>query len=419
METKKHGKTTYTAITAFLSVFVMYITFFFVQEELKNVTGDYAGHLYEYLPLLSGESFLKGWMAVPYCMWHLLVKLVYATPAIPLEAAAGYVSAAFAGFSFYVTYYFLSRIAKSENLEANAVKISLLTFALSIVEPVCVYWFSAQNQYLGQFSINPMHNPTHMCVKPFCILAMMLVYDLWEKIDDDEYKGVFFDVSEGTKKAFIGLSVVLLLSTFAKPTFAEMFIPTVAFMMLFLWIKKLVSKDGSAKEYFGNCLYMLYAALPALLFILIQALAYFAWGGSYGVESTKVEITSFLEVWKMFSDNIIASVFMGIGFPLIMLLVDGYFFKTNRLGQMSVWGYVIGFIEAALLGEATKLGHGDFLWPLMSGMTLIWYVCVARLMVVDEREAAAKWINVLRQVAWCVFSLFVLFGALYIYRQIF
>lgn len=411
MESKKnHG-----SHVAIFAVVLAFITYYVSMNELKLNLSDYNGHVYTYIPLLKGAQGLDGWMSVPYFMWHLVVILIEGLTPVPLEAAAAFSSCLFAVFGFYVLYWMFERVTLYYKLDCSPLRMAFLAFALCIIQPACMYWFDTAGQYLGQFSMNPMHNPTHMCVKPFSLLCLCFTYDILCKFHDSEHRGVFVNVGGSMRKSYILLAVTLLLSCMAKPTFAEMFIPAVGLFMLFEWLKRLIRKEENAGEYFRKCLTMLLLSVPALAYILIQFLAYFVLGGSYGSNGGGLMLTEWMEVWSLFSENVTASIVLGMGFPLFIVLLNGAYFVKDILGRLGLFGYIVGLLECALLAEGgDKLSHGDFLWPMMSGMTLLWVVATIRLLVLESYQNKNKLQQICIHAAWFVFYVFVIFGVIYI-----
>ena len=328
-----------------LSIFLAYLTYLFIIRELPLTLSDYNGHTHVYLPLFTGETLLQGLKAVPYCMWHLGVLGVHHILHIPLNVSAAFVSIFFSQLSFYITYWILLKYTAATGREMHSVKAAFITFGLSIIQPLYLFWLDTGTRFLGSYSMNPLHNPTQMCSRPFVLLCICLVYDIWNKMKDDSYSGVFFPTKSGLKGLYIKLTVFLLLSTLAKPTFAEMFIPAVAFIMLAEWIGKITKKDGSASAYFKHCLHMLYCAIPSLLYILISFLAYFILDGSYGAkEGGSLIITKWLEVWRMSTENVTLSIALGLAFPLFVIFMDLRFFLKDALGKLALVGYGISFL---------------------------------------------------------------------------
>ena len=158
---------------------------------------------------------------------------------------------------------------------------------------------------------------------------------------------------------------------------------------------------------------MLICSIPSLVYILLSVLGYSVLGGSYGADGSFI-ITKWLEVWSMYTENVALAIGLGLAFPLFMILIDARFFLKHNLGKMALVGYLVGFLEAALLGEAGKLSHGDFIWPMMWGMALLFIVAVLRLLVLEKTQADTKIKCFLIDVAWFIFWLHVMFGLLYI-----
>lgn len=405
-------------VAIFLSILLAYLTYLVVLSELPQILSDYNGHTYVYLPMFTKESWIQGWKTVPYCMWHLSVLGLNHILHIPLEVSAAYVSCFFSLLSYYVIYWAVCKITAHAGSKESATKAGMIAFGLCVTQALYFYWLDAGGRFLGSYSMNPIHNPTHMTVRAFSVLCFCLVYDIWGKQKDDSYQGVFFTVERGLKKYYILLAFLLLLSTMAKPTFAEMFIPAVGLCMLGEWIKRIRCKNGSASGYFRHCLYTLLCAVPSLLYILLQFLAYFIWGGSYGADGSLM-ITKWLEVWSMYSENVALSIALGMAFPLFIFLIDVRFFLKNDLGRLALVGYGVGFLEAALLGEGGgKLSHADFLWPMMSGMLLMWVASTMHLLVLERTQADTKGKRLLLNIAWALFCIHVLCGLIYMKSMI-
>lgn len=405
-------------VVIFLGVILSWLTYLVVMSELPKTLADYNGHTYVYLPMFKKSTWFEGWKTVPYCMWHMSVLGVNRLLHVPLEASAAYVTGFFQLFAYFVMYWMLRRYTAAAGKGLEGARAAGIAFGLSAVQGLYFYWLDAGDRFLGMYSMNPIHNPTHMTVRPFALLCFCLVCDIWGKQKQEGYRGIFFRVERGLRKYYIYLAVLLFLSSMAKPVFAEMFIPAVGLLMLAEWLGRLRKKDGSAKVYFRQCLTMLLCAAPSLAYILLQFLAYFFWGGSYGADGSFM-ITKWLEVWSMYSENIILSVGLGMAFPLFLVLTDGRFFLREDMGRLALAGYGAGFLEAACLGEGGgKLSHGDFIWPMMCGMLLMWMTAVLRLLVLEQTQTDTRGKRLLTDLAWGIFCLHVLCGLLYLKEMI-
>lgn len=396
-------------------VLLAYITYAYVMSSFRDVS-DYTAHTYVFIPLYTKETWIYGWMAVPYCMWHLTLIFLHNIFLIPVENAAAFSGCIYTLFSYFLMYWIFQRITEAAGCKDSCVRSSLLSFCMCIIQGLYFPWLDAGERYQGIYSMNPIHNPTFICMKGFSLICFCLVCDIWGKQKNENYRGIFFRVENGLKRYYIYLTVMLFLSVLAKPTFAEMFIPAVAFLMLGELIARLVKKDGSATPYFRHCLTTLCCAVPALLYILLQFLAYFVWGGNYG--NSSMIVTKWFEVWHMYSRNAVLSIGLGLVFPLFMLLINGKYFVKSDMGRLALVGYLVSLLEAALLGEsAPKLTHANFLWPMMSGMLFMFLVSVLRLLVLERQQADTKIRKILISAAWFLFFLHVICGALYIQEQ--
>lgn len=388
-----------------LSTFLCYLTYNNIIKQLTDSMSDYVGHLNFFLGFSTADSFVEGWKTMPYFMWHFVLYIFNQILLIPLESAVAFSSIVFVVLTFYIFYWMIIKYCSYKNYPLSNAKAAFISFGLSVAQPLILSWIDTDS-----FSPNPIHNPTQMCVRPFVLLCLCLVYDIWNKQKDTHYTGTFFNTANGLKRPYIFLTVILFISAFAKPTFAEMFIPTVAIIMLIEWLTRLIKKDVSAKAYFKNCLKMFYCAIPTLLFILLQIFGYIILGGKTGADEGFI-ITKWLEVRHMFTENVILSIPICMTFPLYMLFIDaGFYLKTN-LGKLSLFGYIIGFLEAGLLGEGgERLSHGNFIWPMISAMLLSFTVSMLHLLDLENTKHTKKLSIILINVAWVIFFLQVLSG---------
>lgn len=403
-------------IICIFGVLLAYLTNAYVLGSFQSIS-DYYDHTYTFIPLYTKETWIEGWMAAPHCMWHLTLMLIHYLLLIPIENAAAYTSCIYMLFTYFTLYWIFQRITEAAGCKDSSVRSGLLSFGMCIIQGLYFPWLDAGDRYLGIYSMNPLHNPTYICMKGFSLICFCLVCDIWGKQKDENYRGIFFRVENGLKRYYIYLAVMLFLSVVAKPTFAEMFIPTVALLMLGELLARLVKKDGSAPLYFRHCLITLCCAIPALLYILLQLFAFFIYGGNHG--NSSLIVTKWFEVWSIYSQNVILSVGLGLAFPLFMLLVNGKFFIKSDMGKLALGGYLISFLEAALLGEdGIRLSHGNFLWPLMSGMLFMFLVSVMRLLVLEQKQADTKVRKILIAAAWFLLCLHVFCGVAYLQNEL-
>lgn len=398
---------------ALLSMVLGALMYKIVLAESQQLLADFNGHLRVYLPLFYSEEWWKGWMAVPYCMWHLVTIFFHSVVMLPLDVAGAYSTIFFVLMNYFVLYWILKKTTNATGVKCSGIKSAVIAFGLSVLQGLSAGWIDTANRYLGIYSMNPLHNPTQLCVKPFALLCFCLVYDIFERQSDTEYHGVFFPVEKSLKKHYIYLAILLFLSTLAKPTFAQTFIPAVGLLMLTEWIKLLWKKDQTAKTYFAECLKMLLCAVPSLLYIGVSYTAFFIMGGSIAA-TDGICLTSIGRVWSMFTENIFLSIALGMAFPLLLLLMDIRSFIRDSFGRIALTSYLVGLLEALFLGESgEKLSHGNFIWPMISGMTLLWTFAMIKLLCL-EQEGNNKKSGIWTIAAWGLFAAHILCGFYYI-----
>ncbi len=400
------NKSSYISYSVFLVV-LLYLTYIYVMKALPNHLSDYNGHTYVYYPLFTREHIWEALSLAPYCMWHAVVFLFNKIMLMPLNNSSAYSACVFAALSFYVFAWTIKRSVKYHSVEISDFTIAFLAFLLCVVQPISLPWAD-----VTAYSPNPLYSPTQMCVRAFTVLCFCLVSDIWGLQENENYVGKYFHVENGSKKYYIMLALALFLSTMAKPTFAEMFIPAVAVMMLIKLLIRVTQKNEPG-EYFKKCLYMLYAAIPALVSILIQFFTYFLFKG-HGVEADgSFIITRFLEVWEIYSDNVILSMILSLAFPMLMLLMDTRFFIKNSDRLLIIICLVISFFESAFFGESGgKFANCNFFWPLMSAMLLLFFVAVERLVVLSARDYENRYQRLLIAGAWILVIFHGFFGVL-------
>ena len=404
---------------AAFGVLLAYFSYRMVLVSLPDHLSDFNGHVYVYLTnYLRKETVLRGLGEAPYCLWHLLTIFGYKVLGIPLDHSAAYVNSLFALFSYGVFCFFLRKISDRTERPMGDPAVAMISFGLCILQPLTAEWMKVTGIGLAAFGLNPLHNPSYLAVRPFSVLCFCLVVDIWGKQKDDRYRGIFFKTETGLKKYYIALAVVLLLSVFAKPTFAEMFIPAVGLMMLFSWGISAFRKDGSGKKAFADLLSMFYCAIPSVLFILLQFYFHYLLGGQAADTGSSVVITPYLYVWRGLTENVGMSLILSMAFPMFMFLVDSRNILRSPMGKLAVVSASVSFLEAAFLGENAKMEHGNFLWPMMSGMLFLYLAALADLAALEnmEEDTLRKRVPVL--MSWSIYGLQVLCGVLYILNMI-
>lgn len=356
------------------------------------------------------DRLLPAWLKRPYLFWHLCVKGCIKFFKMPVEAASACTHGFFAGCNCLVTFFLLDRTGERLTGKDIGVPAALMSGILGLVQPLYVPWFNAF-QYEGQFSINPIFNPTHMAVKPFGLICFMLAVDLILAYQGKEK--LYFVNCRKNLWLYTAFSVFLLFSAFTKPTFFYMLLPAGAVYLLIDLGFALKKKDGSAKKVWGFMWRIACASIPALLYLLLEYAAFYFWGGTN--EDASLAIYPFLTAWHIYSPDVPRSLRLSMAFPIWMVVTNLKYFFQSEEGRLSFLGYAVGTTEFCFVVETgDKLGHLNFSWPMMSGMLLLWVICGARLIALTMNPAVHKRNTVVVLGGWILLLLHLFSGLYYV-----
>lgn len=393
-----------------LAVVLFVITYKYVLNTVSyDGINDYVEHMWIARDIYM-DKLWEAWVQRPYLFWHLCVKACIKFLDVPVLESCAFVSALLAGVNYFITYYIVDKLAEKK-LERNVSNAaSGVAFALGIAMPFYFYWINP-NQYLGQFSINPVFNPTHMASKPFGLLAFMFALDIIYRFKGQE---CVFGTSKIYKKfLYVWFSIALLFSTFAKPTFMYMLLPAGGIYILTGLIKGLIKKESNWKNYLNLIWKLLLASLPSLLYLALEYAAFYFWGGTNA--DAKIVLSPFLYVWENFTNSVPKSILMSMTFPIWMVITNPkYFFKSVE-GQIGMLAYAVGTLEFAFFMETgEKALHANFAWPMMAGMLLLWVIASVRLVELTGREESGKLRSAAIYIGWILLLLQLFSGTYYI-----
>lgn len=382
-------------------------------RELAGELSDYSGHVYVYIATFTGDSALKGWMMSPYFLWHIVVLFFKTGLKLPIESSAAASSCIFYLASYFITVFMTEKWCSHKGLSHSSAFTGFFSFALTMIQPIWISFLDAgASRSVGVFSFNPLYSPTHMAARPFALLCFMLVIDLWELAHKQD--SFFFGLNRN--KTLVLLAVLLFISAAAKPVFAEMFIPAVGLMMLYECIFSFVqNKESGTKFLKGFLLPAFSAAAPTIVFIFAMFFLFINMGGSY-TDTEGVVITPFLQVWSGYSENIPLSMLFMMSFPIYILIIDSKNYLRSGIGKLGSVSFVVGFLEAAFLGEGgDKLGHGNFIWPMMFGILLLWASAMLHFLTM-EKMADTKFKRFLICIGWILILIHVHYGFQYLFE---
>lgn len=382
-ETKSPSYAAYAACGGFaLLIFVVYYLMAFVlcnDEGLQDLKAHafFAEEFY-----LKKDLMLKAWLRVPYCMWHIIVKVLSSRCGFPLFDAASFTYAWFGVLSFAVTAWFIYAVTKHYTGRNTLMFSAVGSLILSFVGPLSCWWFG--DAYAGSFSPNPLHNPTHMAVKSFGFLVLMAGMDIIRRYHDE--KTIFF---KKEKNLYLYFGIFLFLSAVTKPTFMYMLLPAGLIVVLADLVTGLIRKNGMADKV-GNAVWKLaVASLPSIAYLLVEYFAFYYWGEA--TNDSAVIITRPLTVWHFYTVDVPTAVILGMFFPIYMLITHpGYFLKTLE-GKLALICYAVGTAEFTFLAESgERMDAANFSWCMMAGMGVFFTVAVVRLILTTLSSKKTK-----------------------------
>lgn len=398
------------ALAAFLSVLLFVIFYKYSLNQLwSEGIADLKAHA-KHAADIYLDRLWPAWLGRPYLMWHLSAKAFIKFMGMPVEDAAACANGFYAALTFLITFWLLDRTASRLAKRDMGIQAALVSAMLGLVMALYVPWFN-QYQYEGQFSINPMFNPTHMAVKPFGLLCFMLAVDLL--LSYKEQETLYFTGVKRKKHLFILFGLFLFLSAFTKPTFMYMLLPAGFGFLLIDLAAALKRKDGSWKKVWGFMWRIGCASIPAVLYLLLEYAAFYLWGGTN--DDASVAIYPFLTAWHIYSPDVPRSLRLSMAFPFWMVLTNLVYFWKSVEGRLAMAGYAVGTLEFCFVVETgDKLGHLNFSWPMMSGMLLLWVVSGARLIALTGKSGGKIGTRIIVMVGWILLSIHMFSGLYYI-----
>ena len=410
MDDKREGSQVKYAVAAFVAVIIFTIIYKYALNQLHSESvNDLNAHT-QWAESIHLNGLWTTWLNIPYLLWHLCVKSCIIFFKMPTEAASAFTHGFFAAFSCLVNFYLLDRTGQKLTGKDIGVAAALASGALGIVTALYVPWFNP-NQYNGQFSINPIFNPTHMAVKPFGVICFMLAVDMLLA-----YKGkerLYFEGIKSVRVLYVLFSFFLLLSAFTKPTFMYMLLPAGVIYLLIDLAQALWKRDGSWKKVWSFMWRIACASLPAIIYLFFEYAAFYLWGDTS--DDVGVAIYPFLTGWRIYSPDVSRSLRLSMAFPLWMGFTNLRYFCKSVEGRLALIGYATGTLEFSFFVETgSRFTHLNFAWPMMSGMLLFWVISTARLIGITAAPGEHKGNTAIVLVGWILLFVHFFSGLYYI-----
>ena len=335
--------------------FVLSIVFLLYNQILSPIYGVKRGLKYrsdfdEHVLMATQQHAVEG-----YSLFHLVVRFasdLLSPSAIEKTPTYAIIAILTVCLSSYVSVEVSRGYFRGLANGINSYKSDFLALSLSLLSMLVVY--GQEHLYLGVWTPNPWHNPTYSFAKPFALLVFIALVKTLHRFTDEKSSGPWLPT----------LSVVAVLSMWAKPSFLISFLPTVALVLTFY-----LARGKLSFKHFASIGAIL---LPALLPLYhINQLIYESSG------STGSVMFAFSKVWGNYSSNIPLSILLGAAFPLYVLFVERRRIDPSIL--LAAVNYGVAMLIFLCLAESgERMAHANFAWTVMSAMLIFFLVAMGK-----------------------------------------
>jgi len=322
-------------LTVFLLSALLYLPVLY--KQLSKV--DMRFHLGLARELLSGES-----ISTPHVLFHYLTAGTSWLLSVPIEYAGLLIllisisTAAVLIFNKTVVHFFWPAW-----MRIFFVQSLLITNSISIL------YFFDKHTYYGYLYHNVYHNPTILLLKPFAIIIFFMSMS------------VFCKEIRCSRLFLLALSLMIILSAIAKPSFLVVYLPAIAIFALFCEVRK---------GYVDWKSLVLYIFMPSLLILGYQYKM--TYSSSFSSQYTSSIIFAPLEFMKNNSQYLLAKFLLSILFPLAVSVFCWSTVKYDKHLIFSWLIFLVGASQAYLLLEAgPRAMHGNLGWGAQVGVFLL------------------------------------------------
>ncbi|MCM1057562.1 MAG: hypothetical protein NC517_08145 [Firmicutes bacterium] len=333
----------------------MGVTLFLFHRQTVNYGGGYTSDVQAYI--LEMQGLESGYdFPYPILFWTGRLFLPFTSPQHAMAIAITLLN----GLTPVALKYYFDKYLTASGRTGEGAKLlsSVLAFTLVLVSMLYPLTYLGRYheigqgflyRYLGVFTPNPYHNATYLAARPFSVVAFFSFAEILKFYEKED---------KWYHPQYLVFSVSLLLATLTKPSFSLVLVCVAGCIML--W--RLVSHRLEGwKAFFQMGIWF----IPTLLALLYQFGDVFQPGKISG-EGIGI---GFLTAWRTATDNIFLSVFLGMAFPLSVLLFSLLHREIPKILCFS-WQFFLGAAGtlAVLYEKGYRLPHMNFAWGYMYGL---------------------------------------------------
>ena len=365
---------------------------------------DMKAYILEMQGLDSGYSF-------PYQLFFKFAAFLHLFIIAPEMAVATAVTILNTCSLIAMKYYGDKLLSSKEGEDCKWVKwipflITGLVFALFFVSMLYGVGFELPGiwrRYRGVFSPNPYHNATYLATRPFSIVTFFVFVRVLKDYEEEfKIKDVFL------------FGIFLFLTTITKPSFTFILVPAAGLILLY----RLLQKKG---KNFKNTMFVGLSFIPTFCALIYQFFGVFG-----PVEGEEKGIGFGLgKAWSYHCDNIPLAIFLGLAFPLAVLVLNLRDLKKDGVFRLAWQMMLVSLFEMLFLYEkGFRVGHLNFSWGYMHGLFFAFaaaaFLLFRKTFIKNKSEPKEDMTSGKRMVRillllgqWGLFGLHLLLGLLY------
>jgi len=334
-------KNFYRAMIPALLLFVIDFWITYRYTCAAEVQSDFYLHT---LQAISLEESIKNGLFYP--MWHLFVKMTGLIIGDYIFASAIVTSLVTVATFAIVLKKFRERSVRHPELWA---------FIVNIANPLIIFDMGT-SEYVSAGLINLWHNPGHIMVRPFALLAFFSAVEITDEIRNG---------TPISKRKWLYLTLTVFLGVLAKPSFFQVFVPALGCYILIYLIRY-------RRHRFFDWVKMCCCFIPGALIFFMQFFTSF-FNQTLKVSGIRIGLpTGFnLEVT-------LVSFFVVNLFPVLYLICRCVKGKEISTELCLSWVFlIISYAQRLLLHETgSRELHGNFGWAYILAVFILYMVSI-------------------------------------------
>ena len=292
-------------------------------------------------------------------LWHTVTSLLTRVLHIPVSFSCALSTSLFCLGTYLAARGILRYYVNDAkyNLICDAVAAMLM-----FMQPLFVPWFNP-NPIIGQGSPVVLHNPTSLAVQPFALLCAFLALRI--------LKNHSAEPQSESRTDYFRLSFFVFLSTLAKPSFIQIFVPALGIYLAVYLI------SNKFREILF-CVRLAACFVPAVLYTFFIMFVEFL---SADMNNGNTIEFGWFDVWRASSPNIPVSILLGAGFCILYILLKNIRVKNKTEIFLMLLCWIVGILEFGILMESgDRKYHGNFSWGYCISLSLMYVFVTAELL---------------------------------------